>query len=54
MTPDEFYEQMKEISAISCPEEAHIAADSAICDLLESLGYGKAVEVFDKMDKWYA
>jgi len=35
-------------------EVDHGNADDTLCMLLEELGYGKVVEVFDKVGKWYA
>lgn len=35
-------------------EDAHIQADSLMCELLRSLGYGAGVDVFQSADKWYA
>ena len=35
-------------------EDAHYRADQALCDLLTALGYGKIVEIWLKVDKWYA
>ena len=34
-------------------EEAHMMADELMCNLLETLGYGKAVKIFKNMPKWY-
>lgn len=35
-------------------ENMHVVASKALCDELEALGYGEAVEVFRKLPKWYA
>lgn len=35
-------------------ETAHAVADSIICDLLETLGYGDVVAEYRKVEKWYA
>ena len=35
-------------------EAAHIQADRALCGLLLSLGFDDIVEVFERVDKWYA
>lgn len=35
-------------------ETAHINADHALCELLESLGYGDVVSEYRKISKWYA
>ena len=34
-------------------EMAHCNADSVLCNLLEELGYGEVVEVYNEIDKWY-
>ena len=36
------------------PEYAHSRADELLCELLDSLGYGKIVELYSYVDKWYA
>ena len=53
MTPDEFETKMKE-AAEEGGEIGHRLADELMAELLTSLGYGKGVEVFEKIDKWYA
>lgn len=35
-------------------EGAHIEADAVLCRLLRSLGYGDVIEVWHKVEKWYA
>lgn len=35
-------------------ERRHIGADSLMCDLLRTLGYGEGVDTFENMPKWYA
>ncbi len=35
-------------------EFQHIDADAALCDLLKGLGLNDVVELFNKIDKWYA
>lgn len=68
LTPDEFYERMRYLAQIAADggdweghhiwahdwEELHIRADDMLCKLLTSLGYGKGVDVFEDMPKWYA
>ena len=54
ITPDEFRLLMKDIANNSDTEEAHYEADKLMLTLLETLGYGQGVDVFDKMGKWYA
>ncbi len=60
MTPEEFEERMKQLSAIDsgypgCDmEDRHREMDNLMCELLGSLGYGAGVEIFQETDKWYA
>ena len=54
ITPDEFRLQMEEIEGNGDIGEAHFEADQLMCSLLETLGYGKGVEVFRSMYKRYA
>ena len=64
MSTEKFAERMKEISgnAEVSPygvgyidvEKSHKKADQLMCDLLETLGYGRGVKIFNKMGKWYA
>lgn len=35
-------------------EAAHSTADDVLCDLLRELGFGKVVDEWMKVDKWYA
>ena len=35
-------------------DDGHFQCDCVLCDLLEKLGYGKIVEIYDKQEKWYA
>lgn len=35
-------------------EAQHMQADAVLCELLEYLGYKEIVDMFDKIDKWYA
>ena len=35
-------------------EKAHIEADEALCEFLESLGYNDVVRLFRLIPKWYA
>ena len=54
-TPAEFAEEMEKLHRDNIdPEGSHVQADNLMCELLKSLGYGKGVEVFADMDKWYA
>ncbi len=53
ISPDEFLEKMKAIES-EYPETFHIEADDLMCDLLRSLGYGDAVDVFKNHERWYS
>lgn len=55
MDPAEFLAKMRAIDdTCACVDDMHRAADDLMCALLGHLGYGEGVEVFDKMEKWYA
>jgi len=56
MTPEEFKEKMASIVAGSGGDQemAHIKMDDLMCDLLNELGYGEGVEVFQNYNKWHA
>jgi hypothetical protein len=45
---------LKEEASNTDTEEAHVSADDALCLLLDHLGYGKVVEAYNNIDKWYA
>ena len=32
---------------------AHLEADMILTDLLEEIGFGEVVEIYDKVGKWY-
>ena len=52
-TPEEFAEKMRELHVFDI-EGRHKEADQIMCELLEYFGYQEGVEIFRKMDKWYA
>jgi hypothetical protein len=54
ITPDEFFRRMREIEKSADPEGGHLAADELMCEILDDLGYGDGVEIFERMGKWYA
>lgn len=35
-------------------EVAHLDADNILCDVLTQLGYKELVDLYNKVDKWYA
>lgn len=48
-------EQLKLLATVrGDTEAAHIDADEVLCSLLKKLGYGKVVEAFNRITKWYA
>lgn len=56
MTPEEFAAAMRKIKD-DCrgdPELTHSKADDLLLDVLEALGYGEGVKVFNDLDIWYA
>jgi hypothetical protein len=53
MSPRLFELLMEDLASLDA-EERHSRADELMCNLLKQLGYGKAVEVFDSWEKWYA
>lgn len=54
ISPEEFEERMTFISSNCDKETMHMCADSLMEEVLSQLGYGKGVDVFKKMPKWYA
>lgn len=54
MTPEAFAKRMQQIADSDEPESAHIDADDLMCFALRELGYGKGVDIFEDMKKWYA
>ena len=53
---DKFAEEMREaLQRYGDDEEiVHRIGDGLMCDLLRELGYGKGVDIFEDMSKWYA
>lgn len=45
---------MKECVNNSDIELAHLDADDILCDVLTQLGYKELVDLYKKVDKWYA
>jgi len=54
ISPEVFKQRMEVINENFDIEEAHGDADKLMCDLLDSLGYDGGVEIFRRMEKWYA
>lgn len=36
------------------PAGSHLSADELLCTILRELGYGDAVDLYDRIGKWYA
>jgi len=49
----EYVDKIKSIDVYDV-EMAHGDADDFLCEILKKLGYGKLVEEYDKIPKWYA
>lgn len=55
LTPEEFAEEMAKYNIPGGDREAdHGHADDLLCKVLQQLGYGDGVKIFENMDKWYA
>jgi hypothetical protein len=56
MTDEEWAKKIRQVGDEDCDdrEEGHYQADMVLCEMLESLGYVKAVEAFRSIKKWYA
>ena len=56
MTPEEFATQMRKISNhyYDDLEVRHGRADDLLCGVLRKLGYEEGIDIYEKMDKWYA
>lgn len=54
ITPEKFRDKMFELSKDDDVELRHGAMDGLMCDVLESLGYGEGVAIFNNTRMWYA
>jgi hypothetical protein len=56
MTPEEFKDKMKEIynNDGGDHERSHSVADDLMCEVLSSLGYDDGVQIYAKLERWYA
>lgn len=52
-TAEEFYGNMFAVFQQYGTEEGHYEADKLMCGLLRLLGYEKAVDYFEKQERWY-
>lgn len=50
----EAVEKMKECVNNGDTEVAHLDADNILCDVLTQLGYKELVDLYEKVNKWYA
>ena len=53
-TPEELAKRMKEASENVWTEDRHIEMDGIMLNFLRQLGYGEAVDIFNRTEKWYA
>lgn len=65
MTPEEFKKAMikirKEIHEVPVRgtevidlEDSHVESDNLLCKALREAGYGDGIDIYEKMEKWYA
>lgn len=56
MTGQEAIAELNELVKLSAgdQEAAHSRGDEVLCELLTSIGYDDVVEVWNKINKWYA
>lgn len=53
MSAEEFASRMRR-AAKEDPETGHILMDDLMCTVLDQLGYGEGVDVFEGSKRWYA
>lgn len=49
-----YCKQMQRAVKQQCLEDAHVTADSVLCELLTLLGYDKVVEIYNTLPKMYS
>lgn len=54
ITDNELWLQLITVRAAHDPEAVHILADRLLVKTLRQLGFSKAMDVYDDMEKWYA
>lgn len=50
---ESYTEQLNQYKNLD-PEQAHSLADECLCEILRDLGFGKLVDVYNEIEKWYA
>ena len=53
-TPEEAAAHMRDLALDTDQEGRHCHMDGYLLSILEAMGYGEAVEIFDNSPKWYA
>lgn len=53
MTPAEFMDRMADIAKNQDPASSHGQADNLMVECLDRAGYGRGIEIYEKMTKWY-
>ena len=51
---EELCEQMRALQNNSDPEDAHGKADDILCETLKVFGCSELVELYERIEKWYA
>lgn len=56
ISPEKAAEQMRKICSDHEDDEEvrHICMDDFMCEILNNLGYGEVVNIFEDTSKWYA
>lgn len=56
ISPQKAAEQMRKIRSDHEDDEEvrHMLMDDFMCEILNNLGYGEVVKIFEDTDKWYA
>ena len=57
MTPEEFKKAMTEIKKgihQKDLEMSHVESDELLCKILREVGYGDGIDIYEKLEKWYA
>ena len=54
MIPDEMLDLMKAAALMDDLEKRHEAADQIMVAALRERGFGKGMDVYERMVKWYA